>query len=89
MSEPFETSILRRVDEEVVEGMYLMTLSLTQCSHLPPTVLSVFVCVEAEEVISSLRIDRGQMSNTWNKALAIAVHSSPVQQFGIGFGVGW
>ncbi len=83
MSEPFQTSILRRVDEEVVEGIY-KTFTLTQSNYC-----TVCMCVEAEEVISSLRIDRAQMSSTWNKALAIAVHSSPVQQFGIGFGVGW
>ncbi|XP_064394759.1 FUN14 domain-containing protein 1-like [Halichondria panicea] len=63
MSEPLESSLLRRLDEEMVE--------------------------EADEVISSLRIDRALMSNTLNRAMMFAVHTSPVRQFGIGFGVGW
>lgn len=36
-----------------------------------------------------MRIDHHQASETWNRALALAVHSSPVQQFGISFGIGW
>lgn len=44
------------------------------------------VISEAEEV---MQIDHHQVSETWNKALALAVHSSPVQQFGISFGIGW
>ncbi len=40
-------------------------------------------------MLSSVRIDRQQMSETWNRALATAAHTGPVQQFGIGFGIGW
>ena len=46
-------------------------------------------CAGAEEVLSSLQFDREQMSSTWNRALAFAVRSSPIKQFGIGFGIGW
>ena len=42
-----------------------------------------------EEVFSTLNLDHHQISTTWNRALAFAVRTSPVQQFGIGFGVGW
>lgn len=43
----------------------------------------------ADEAGDLMRIDHHQASETWNRALALAVHSSPVQQFGISFGIGW
>lgn len=42
--------------------------------------------VGTEEV---MEIDHHQVSETWRRALGLAVHSSPVQQFGISFGIGW
>ena len=36
-----------------------------------------------------MQIDHHQVSETWNKALSLALHSSPVKQFGISFGIGW
>ena len=47
------------------------------------------IAVGADDVMSSLRVDRHRMTETWNRAVAFAVQTSPVQQFGIGFGVGW
>lgn len=43
----------------------------------------------AEEVISSLEVDRHQVNRTWNTVVTYAIRSSPIQQFGISFGVGW
>ena len=48
--------------------------------------MRVCVCAGVEEV---MEVDREQVTETWRKALALAVHSSPVQQFGISFGIGW
>ena len=44
---------------------------------------------EVDDVVSSIRVDREQMSAVWNRALLLVLHTTPLQQFGIGFGVGW
>lgn len=44
---------------------------------------------EVDDVVSSVRVDREQMSAVWNRALLLALGTTPLQQFGIGFGVGW
>lgn len=44
------------------------------------------VLPEAQDL---MQIDHHQASETWNRALALAVNSSPVKQFGISFGIGW
>lgn len=49
----------------------------------------MFVYPEVGDVFSSVHVDRVQMSAVWNRALLIALHTSPIKQFGIGFGVGW
>lgn len=36
-----------------------------------------------------MEIDHDQVTQTWRKALALALHSSPLQQFGVSFGIGW
>ena len=51
--------------------------------HLPHTHAG------ANGVISSLHIDHQQMAETWNRMLMFAIKTSPVKQFGLGFGVGW
>ena len=43
----------------------------------------------ADDVISSVQFDRQQLTTTWRRAVVFAVHTSPVKQFGIGFGIGW
>ena len=43
----------------------------------------------ADEVLSSVRVDRDQVATTYNEVLTLALRSSPVQQFGVSFGVGW
>ena len=44
---------------------------------------------EIEDVVSSIHVDRDQVSVVWNQALVTALQTTPVKQFGIGFGVGW
>ena len=44
---------------------------------------------EVEDVVSTIHVDRDQMSAVWNQALVTALHTTPLKQFGIGFGVGW
>lgn len=61
--------------------MLRLDLSVLPLSILGPT--------GADEVLSSVRIDHHQISETWSRALAFAVRTTPIQQFGIGFGVGW
>lgn len=70
--------VLRRVDEQLVEGKN-SSLSIAPCR-------SMSYGSEAEEV---MQIDHHQVSETWKKALALAIHSSPAKQFGISFGIGW
>lgn len=48
-----------------------------------------FLCTEADDVISSVHLNQHQLSAAWRRALVLAVHTSPVKQFGIGFGIGW
>lgn len=36
-----------------------------------------------------MTVDQQRLQTVWQTALSYAVHSSPIQQFGIGFGVGW
>ena len=43
----------------------------------------------ADDVISSVQFDRQQLTTTWRRAVVFAMHTSPVKQFGIGFGIGW
>ena len=68
--------MISRVEEELMEGngFAYYLLILTCC------------CAEVDEV---MEIDHHQVSQTWRRALALAVHSSPLQQFGISFGIGW
>ena len=47
------------------------------------------ICAEADDVISSVHLNRHQLSTAWRRALVLAMHTSPVKQFGIGFGIGW
>ena len=52
--------------------------------------VSVFcLCPEVDDVVSSIQVDREQMNAVWNRAMVTALHTTPLKQFGIGFGVGW
>lgn len=44
---------------------------------------------EVGDIVSSIQVDRDQMSAVWNRALVTALHATPIKQFGFGFGVGW
>ena len=57
----------------------------------PPEFAGSMFCFAAgtDDVMSSVHVDHHQLSETWNRALAFAVQTTPFQQFGIGFGVGW
>lgn len=49
----------------------------------------VYPCPEVDDVVSSIHVDREQMSAVWNWATVSALRTTPIKQFGIGFGVGW
>ena len=87
VQESVQNAILRRIDDELVES------KLNFIPHsISPLKLEKFVVYFAsgtDDVMSSLHVDHHQLSETWNRALAFAVQTTPIQQFGIGFGVGW
>lgn len=44
---------------------------------------------EVTDALETVTIDQQSVQRLWQTALTYAVRSSPIQQFGIGFGVGW
>lgn len=44
---------------------------------------------EADEVLTSVHLDRQQMHQAWNRATTLLLRQTPLQQFGVGFGIGW
>ena len=44
---------------------------------------------EVTDALETLTVDQQRLQTLWQTALTYAVRSSPIQQFGIGFGVGW
>ena len=127
MSEPssgsMQTTIIRHIDREVVEGRFYgkdhfracwdrlcfpfpclpfsplffhQPFSLSSTTPFPPLLLYLLCPLSlpgtstgADDVISSVQFDRQQLTTTWRKAVVFAVHTSPIKQFGIGFGIGW
>ena len=88
VQESVQNAILRRIDEELVESKS----NFTPYSVSSPQLAWIYLllCVlGTDDVMSSVRVDHHQLSETWNRALAFAVQTTPIQQFGIGFGVGW
>lgn len=44
---------------------------------------------EGTEMLDAIQIDRHRLQVVQRRLFALAVRSSPAQQFGIGFGIGW
>ena len=44
---------------------------------------------EGNEMLDAITFDRHRLQLVQRRVMALAIRSSPVQQFGMGFGIGW
>ena len=88
--EPIEVTAIRATEAVIVEGMYDLFLSYVAL----PTVCLTFLYVtstrkEATDALSMIALDRQRLRVVFQQLAVATLSSSPLQQFGIGFGVGW
>ena len=76
-----ETSLLQSTNNLIREGeedLYYLQYFCDYCYYS-----------EVTDALETVTVDQQRLQTVLQTALSFAVRSSPIQQFGIGFGVGW
>ena len=73
--------ILREAERIITEGKTMNTCKWQCCKQMN---FSLFA-----EATDALTVDRQRLQTVWETCHSVVLRSSPIQQFGIGFGVGW
>ena len=86
-------SSVRAAEAAIVEGVYDVSFFFrvgTRRNRLHGCSLSLSpTCLEGTDALRMVAFDRQRLQVVYQQLAVATLNSSPLQQFGIGFGVGW